>query len=62
MNIFIEEELDKACNEEGLSSETCKAIKALLSRRLNDEIPSNKDFTNDLSRIYGLIKENLNED
>lgn len=62
MNIFIEEELDKACNEEGLSFEACKAIKALLNRRLDDEISSNKDFTNDLSRIYGLIKESLDED
>lgn len=62
MNIFIEEELDKACNEKGLSAEACKAIKALLSRKLNNEIPSNKDFTNDLSRVYGLIKEDLGED
>ena len=61
MNIFIEEELDKICEEEGVSLEACKAIKALLNRKLNDEIASNKDFSNDLSRIYELIKEGLDE-
>jgi hypothetical protein len=61
MNRFIEEELDIACKEEGLSIEACKAIKALLNRKLNNEIQSNKDFTNDLSRVYVLIQESFNE-
>ena len=38
MNRFIEDELDVACKEEGLSIEACKAIKALLNRKLNNEI------------------------
>ena len=61
MNRFIEDELDVACKEEGLSIEACKAIKALLNRKLNNEIQSNKDLTNDLSRVYVLIQESFNE-
>ena len=61
MNEIVEFKLDEACLEQGLSPETCKVIKALLKKKINDEI-ANADLSNELARIYELIKGDIDED
>lgn len=61
MHKIIEEELEEACNLNGLSSSTCVAIKTLISRKLDGQI-SNADLVNNLERVYSLIKEDVSHE
>jgi hypothetical protein len=61
MHKIIEEELEAACGLYRLSSPTCVAIKALISRKLDGEI-SGADLVNNLERVYDLIKEDMSHE
>lgn len=58
MNEIVVSELDKACKEKGLSSETCKVIKTLLKRKLDGEIVD-AEMSNELNLVYEQIKSDI---
>ena len=55
MHKIIKDQLKEACDHYKLSTETSKAIKKVLSRKMNGEITSS-ELPNDIARIFDLIK------
>jgi hypothetical protein len=58
MHKIIEEELEKMCNTNKLSKPTYMAINKLLSKKIDGDIDG-VNFSQDLSRVYDLIKEDI---
>jgi hypothetical protein len=56
MHNIIEENLKEACDSHGLSPETFKVVKAILSKKINGmSVPA--EATADIGRLFDLMKK-----
>jgi hypothetical protein len=55
MHKIIEKQIELACEQKGLSEAASKAIKKILSRKMNGQT-SSSDMSNDIARIFELVK------
>ena len=54
MHKIIEKQIELACEQKGLSEAASKAIKKILSRKMNGQT-SSSDMSNDIARIFELV-------